>query len=343
MNDQPMDTSHAQPPQPAVSIIIPVYNLEQYLDATLESVERQTFADFEAIVVDDGSKDGTRAVACRHAERDPRIVVVHKENGGVARARETALERARGRYVTFLDGDDLFEPEMLQRLVDEIERSACDVVCCDYKRISSSYEAPVRAGRTGEMSGLEFLEALLCNEVWGGLWGKLYRRSLFDGTIRHYPLRLWQDSAVNIQLFSRNPRVRFIDYVGYGYVQRAGSSNHSRLDFDYCRLYCETVSAELRRRDAELAGRADYLATLSTLRVYLTYFCKSRNPWAGDSDLARNLRRDVARYRREVRRHYSAARLALLDLDRWHALRPLVKLSVTFLRWRKSLERRLSR
>ena len=301
-----------QPPQPAVSIIIPVYNLEQYLDATLESVERQTFTDFEAIVVDDGSKDGTRAVACRHAERDPRIVVVHKENGGVARARETALERARGRYVTFLDGDDLFEPEMLQRLVDEIERSACDVVCCDYKRISSSYEAPVRAGRTGEMSGLEFLEALLCNEVWGGLWGKLYRRSLFDGTIRHYPLRLWQDSAVNIQLFSRNPRVRFIDYVGYGYVQRAGSSNHSRLDFDYCRLYCETVSAELRRCDAELAGRADYLATL-------------------------------ARYRREVRRHYSAARLALLDLDRWHALRPLVKLSVTFLRWRKSLERRLSR
>ena len=274
---------------------------------------------------------------------NPDVMVVSPDVGGVARARETALERARGRYVTFLDGDDLFEPEMLQRLVDEIERSACDVVCCDYKRISSSYEAPVRAGRTGEMSGLEFLEALLCNEVWGGLWGKLYRRSLFDGTIRHYPLRLWQDSAVNIQLFSRNPRVRFIDYVGYGYVQRAGSSNHSRLDFDYCRLYCETVSAELRRRDAELAGRADYLATLSTLRVYLTYFCKSRNPWAGDSDLARNLRRDVARYRREVRRHYSAARLALLDLDRWHALRPLVVLIVTLLRWRKSLERRLSR
>ena len=148
---------------------------------------------------------------------------------------------------------------------------------------------------------------------------------------------------MNIQLFSRNPRVRFIDYVGYGYVQRAGSSNHSRLDFDYCRLYCETLSAELRRHDAELAGRADYFATLNTLRVYLTYICKSRSPWVGDSALACDLRRDVARFRREVRRHYSAVRLALLGLDRWHALRPLVVLIVTLLRWRKSLERRLSR
>ena len=343
MNDLPMDTPHMQPPQPAVSIIIPVYNLEQYLDATLESVERQTFTDFEAIVVDDGSKDGTRAVACRHAERDPRIVVVHKENGGVARARETALGRARGRYITFLDGDDLFEPEMLQRLVEEIERSACDIVCCDYKRISTSYEAPVRSGRTGEMSGMEFLEALLCNEVWGGLWGKLYRRALFGEGIRHYPLRLWQDAAVNIQIFCHNPRVCFIDYVGYGYVQRAGSSNHSRLDFDYCRLYCETLAAELRRHDAELAGRADYFATLNTLRVYLTYLCKSRSPWVGDSALACDLRRDVARFRQEVRRHYSAVRLALLTLDRRRALRPLVVLIVTLLRWRKSLERRLSR
>lgn len=331
------------PSAPAVSIVIPVYNLEPYLAPCLDSVRRQTFRDFEAIVVDDGSTDGSLAEIRRLTAGDDRFVVVPTKNQGVARARETALAKARGRYVCFLDGDDLFEPEMLQRLVEAIESSDCDIVCCDYKRISASYEAPVRSNRTGEISGLEFLEALLCNEVWGGLWAKLYRRSLFENDIRHYPLRLWQDSAVNIQIFCHNPRVRFIDYVGYGYVQRAGSSNHSRLDFDYCRHFCDTLAAELRRHDAELDGRADYFVTLSNLRVYLTYLSKSRSTWVGDSSLAHELRNAVKRYRPEVRRHYSAMRLSLLGLDRRKALRPLAVLIVTLLRWKKSLERRLNR
>ncbi len=107
--------------EPVVSIIVPVYNLEAYVDRCLESVAGQTFGRFEAIVVDDGSCDGSWATIQRHAAADARIVAVHKENQGVARARETALAHVRGRYVCFLDGDDWWEPDMLERMVAAIE------------------------------------------------------------------------------------------------------------------------------------------------------------------------------------------------------------------------------
>lgn len=93
--------------KPAVSVIIPVYNLENYLDTCLDSVGRQTYGDFEAIVVDDGSTDGSQAVARRHAERDARIVVVRTVNQGTARARETGIRHAQGDYIFIEVGDEI--------------------------------------------------------------------------------------------------------------------------------------------------------------------------------------------------------------------------------------------
>lgn len=101
-----MNESQSKLPSPEVSVIIPAYNLEGYLDTCLQSVLTQTLGNFEAIVVDDGSTDGTPGLLCRYAERDPRIIVVSTPNRGVARARETGIARARGKYIAFLDGDD---------------------------------------------------------------------------------------------------------------------------------------------------------------------------------------------------------------------------------------------
>lgn len=209
--------------KPAVSVIIPVYNLENYLDTCLDSVGRQTYGDFEAIVVDDGSTDGSQAVARRHAERDARIVVVRTVNQGTARARETGIRHAQGDYICFLDGDDVWDSRMLEKLVAAIgENGGYDIVCCDYKRICKTYEAPRREMRTSDMQGLDFLVASLYHAISVTVWGRLYRRALFEKELRHYPLRLGEDSLLNIQIGCQQPRVRFIDYVGYGYVQRGG-------------------------------------------------------------------------------------------------------------------------
>lgn len=329
--------------RPEVSVIIPVYNLENYLDACLETVEKQTFGNFEAIVVNDGSTDGTARVLDRHAARDKRIVAVHTPNQGVARARETGLLRAQGRYLCFLDGDDLWDERMLEVMTEAIGNDRYDMVCCNYKRISRAYEAPVRSRYCGEMKGLEFLEALLCNKIWGGLWGKIYRRELFGNGVRHHPLRLWQDVAVNVQIACSGPRVRFIDYVGYGYVQRSESSNHSRLDFDYCRLFCETVAGDIRRHEALLDGRTEYCIVLNDFRTYMMYFLKSRSRWVGDNPFAVSLRKRVSRHRPDLKPHFSPMRMWLLALDRYRMLRPCVIAASTMMRWRRSIQRRLSR
>ena len=309
--------------KPAVSVIIPVYNLENYLDTCLDSVGRQTYGDFEAIVVDDGSTDGSQAVARRHAERDARIVVISTVNQGAARARETGIRHAQGDYICFLDGDDVWDSRMLEKLVAAIgENGGYDIVCCDYKRICKTYEAPRREMRTSDMQGLDFLVASLYHAISVTVWGRLYRRALFEKELRHYPLRLGEDSLLNIQIGCQQPRVRFIDYVGYGYVQRGGSANRSPLDIGSCVKFSE--------------------ALLNKMRWYLVYLRKSHNPWAGGTEFARGINAEAGRYRAELGGFFSRCDRLLLRMDRRRWMRPGVLAVSTLMRWGKSLKRRLA-
>ena len=326
--------------RPEVSVIIPVHNLERYIDACLASVEAQTFGDFEAVVVDDGSTDGSLRLVRSRAERDARIVVVATPNRGVARARETGLAKARGRYVCFLDGDDRWEPDMLRELVAAI--GGYDIVCCDFKRVRASYEAPVRERRTEDLEGFGFLEATLSHTVSVCLWAKLYRRELFDAELRHYPLPLGEDELVNVQIGFRQPRVRFVDYVGYDYIQRAGSANRRSVDVDYCERFAEAVDSELARCPGLSAERIGFLRLVSRVRWYLVCIRKSRNPWTGDSDHARWIHRAAKGRGAALRRYYSRGDLLLLWLDR-RRLRPVAVLCATLQRWWNSLQRRMAR
>lgn len=175
------------------------------------------------------------------------------------------------------------------------------------------------------------------------LWGKLYRRELFDNGLNHYPLRLGQDTMINIQIACRLPRVHFIDYVGYDYVQRPSSSNHRNFDFEYCCLFCSIVERELQRHGESLRGHAEFYALLNKVRWYSVYVCKSRSPWVGNQAFVCDLRESAGRYRDELRAYYSRARMLLLELDRYRAMRPVVVMLTTGLHWRTSLRRRLAR
>lgn len=323
---------------PQVSVVIPVYDVEAWLDACLDSVEAQTFGDFEAIVVNDGSTDGSEAVALRHAARDSRIRVVSTPNAGVARARERALAESRGRWIAFLDGDDLWEPDMLERLL--AESRDYDIVCCDYKRICSAYEAPVRTVGREDLSGDGFLERMLSLSAPVSLWARLYRRELFEG-LCHYPMRQGQDLLLNIQVGRRRPRVHYVDYVGYGYVQRPGSSIRRKPDLAYCELFAARVREILCGGDRPAQDdRTDFLLTINALWWYLGYISRGSNAWAGDSPFAARIRAGVAAHRRELLRYYTPAQLRMVRMDRWRALRPAVVAAAVLHRWSESLRRR---
>lgn len=118
--------------EPKISIIVPVYNTEKYLRTCLDSIMAQTFTDFEAILVDDGSTDSSGIICDEYAAKDNRFVVVHKQNEGVAKARITAFENSKGELITFIDSDDYVAPEYIEKLSEPIIQKGFDMVSCDY-------------------------------------------------------------------------------------------------------------------------------------------------------------------------------------------------------------------
>ena len=123
---------------PKVSVIVPVYNVEPYLRRCLDSILAQTFTDFEAILVDDGSTDGSGAICDEYAAMDNRFMVVHQENKGVAKARLTAFEHSRGELITFIDADDYVSDNYIKHLYDGICKNGVDVSCCQVVNVQNS-------------------------------------------------------------------------------------------------------------------------------------------------------------------------------------------------------------
>lgn len=128
-----------------VSVIVPVFKVEAYLDECIGSIVEQTYSDLEIILIDDGSPDSCPQICDGWAEKDPRIVVVHRENGGVSRARNTGIEKANGRYVVFVDGDDFLEPRYIEYLYRALRDTGSDISECRYTRsaaLSDNTSAP---------------------------------------------------------------------------------------------------------------------------------------------------------------------------------------------------------
>lgn len=135
---------------PQISIIVPVYKTEKYLQRCVDSLLHQTFSDFEVLLVDDGSPDNCPAMCDEYAKKDSRIKVLHQKNGGVSSARNAGLEAAVGEYVTFVDSDDYVEPQMYEKMLSVAKKHDCDVVMCDcVKEFPGHHEAYTHDIRPG--------------------------------------------------------------------------------------------------------------------------------------------------------------------------------------------------
>lgn len=208
-----------------ITVIVPVYKVEAYLDRCVQSIVDQSYQKLEVILVDDGSPDKCPALCDAWAERDPRIRVIHKENGGLSDARNVGLATATGEYVSFIDSDDWIAPEMLERLVKALERDDSDIAACAVDMVWED-------GRPNEALTVRKDCVLDRNEAQRALlhetllkqpvWYKLYRREI----IRSIPFEVGkyhEDVFWSYQAIGNARRVSLIDYVGYFYSQRPGS------------------------------------------------------------------------------------------------------------------------
>lgn len=217
-----------------ISIIVPAYNIEAYLPRTLDSILAQTYHNIEVIIVNDGSKDGTAGVIDRYALLDPRVKAIHKENGGVTSARLRGVAEAKGDWIGFVDGDDLVEPQMYERLLDNALKHGADISHCGYQMVFPSrvdfYYNTGRLVLQDHNAGLrDLIEGRF---VEPGMVVKLYRRELFEGLAEKMDasIRINEDVLMNYWLFKGAEGAVFEDVCPYHYILRPGSAATSKLN-----------------------------------------------------------------------------------------------------------------
>ena len=216
-----------------VSIILPIYNVEKYVEKCVDSVRNQTYENIEIILVDDGSKDDSGKICDKLSAEDSRIKVVHKRNGGLASARNAGYEVASGKYLMYIDSDDCVKDDVVKRCVDAIERETSDVVIFGYEKISEegnvlevcSWDS--KSYSYDEM--IQYLYKAICEMSFGYAWNKLYRKSVLDKSevLGDAKVIDREDLVYNMELLRCWNKVTYIDYVGYEYLQRGTSLLHN--------------------------------------------------------------------------------------------------------------------
>ena len=215
--------------RPMVSIIVPIYNAEQYLRRCVDSILNQEYTDFELLLVNDGSTDASGDICEEYGDRDPRVIVIQKENTGVSDSRNRALDRARGKYLQFLDSDDWITPDATRLFVRAAEEYGCDMVISDFYRVVGERLSPKGdIEEEGVLTREEFAAHMMENPAdfyYGVLWNKLYRRDI----VEEHNLRMdtdinWcEDFMFNLE-YIRYAKVFYALHAPiYYYVKRKGS------------------------------------------------------------------------------------------------------------------------
>jgi len=210
---------------PLISVIVPVYKVEAYLDRCVSSIVNQSYRNLEIILVDDGSPDNCPAMCDAWAKKDSRIKVIHKENGGLSDARNAGMRVATGEYMSFIDSDDYIASEMYQLLFERMQTEGSDIAACGVEMVYEDGTANRKLTQDGKcvLSRAEAMEAVL-RESWlkQPVWYKLYKADLIQAVF--FPVgKYHEDIFWTYQAVARAEKVSVIDKPCYFYIQRSDS------------------------------------------------------------------------------------------------------------------------
>lgn len=267
---------------PKIDIIVPVYNAKKYLAKCIRSIQKQTFTNWRLILVDDGSTDGSTEICDRFAAGDSRIFVVHQENKGLIGARMTGIDNASSEFITFVDADDLVEPEMLQKLLESQAQYSADIVYCGYKTLSRrgwikrSYCK--EQGKVTLASGKEEAVCMASALTSVTLWGKLYHRSVFmkaqDILETIPPIFLGEDTMINAAVFGKaNTVVRILDEL-YDYRVGGGSTGSTEKTMHELAELYQWRKNYLLNANADNQYYKANLAQVLNIAIYYAHYSK---------------------------------------------------------------------
>lgn len=210
-----------------VTIIVPVYNVKEYLCRCVDSIIKQTYKDIDVVLVDDGSTDGSERICDELSVDDTRVRVIHKPNGGLSSARNAGIEAAHGEYIMFVDSDDWLHPRMVELLHDDMSQNDAEMAMCGFIKTSCCHEVCVSSNSVELIPPQEAIPRMLKGE-WISAWAKLYRRELWQ-SIRFPEGLNNEDYAILVQIFDLCTRMTYRADELYYYFMREGSICRSGL------------------------------------------------------------------------------------------------------------------
>ena len=206
-----------------VSVIVPVYNVEKYLDKCLTSLVNQTLKDIEIIVVNDGTKDNSQDIIDRYAKKYKNIIVIKKENGGLSSARNDGIEKATGEYIGFVDSDDYIEYDMYEKMYQKAKTNDYDVVVCDLKYIYDDREVDAFSNINNDLLTKEEVKTCFLN-IYPSVWNKIYKKELIKDNNILFKKGVWfEDVEFTYRLLPYINSIGVVKEKFYNYVQRDGA------------------------------------------------------------------------------------------------------------------------
>lgn len=236
-----------------VSVIIPVYKVEPFIQKCVDSVIKQTYKNLEIILVDDGSPDNCPAICDKYAGKDPRVKVVHKQNGGLSDARNFGIEASTGEYLTFIDSDDYVSKDFIEALINGLESCGADICATGFKKVfeDSPEETPQQDFEVKSFSGKDALKTFYkLNEMESRVpfdiiaCAKLYKRKTFD-TLRFPVGRLHEDEYLTPKLYYSAEVCAHVSGQRYFYLQREGSITQKKNKKNYIDI-CDMLAGRVR-------------------------------------------------------------------------------------------------
>lgn len=288
---------------PKISVIVPVYNVEEYLRKCVQSIIDQTYSNIEIILVDDGSKDGSGYICDEFAKQDRRVKVIHKPNGGVSSARNTGLAVAAGDWIGWVDSDDWIEPSMFATLLERA--TACDAdiaVCSRYECYKD--KCVCRGWSQEEIFNTEqaLLHLLQNDAMQNFLWDKLWKRSLFHGIV--FPEgKTYEDIAMMHRLFEKAKKIVCLPNATYHYRQRAGSivSDTSLGNRINHYVAAKQRYEEMEQRWPQFCNLLEAQCVASAVGVWCAY-------WKNPRNLRKAMRPEIKEMAEFAKTHCASAR-----------------------------------
>lgn len=302
-----------------ISIIVAVYNIEEYLPRCVDSILAQSYRRLEIILVDDGSSDKSGELCDTYAGKDSRIKVIHKKNGGLSDARNAGMDLAQGEYIGFVDGDDWIDADMYRAMYEACEQNEAQAAVCRYKQITRNGIIDASTGNSVLLSKTEALEIYVCGDerylIYNSVWSKLFARELVRDM--RFPVgKNSEDIMFTTKAFCHMERCVYLDTAYYNYVlDREGSimnvkAGERRIQNEIP-FWREQIAYIAEAGMPELSDKAAYHFYRRMLFYYIDFMDNKRT-----RSYAKEIIRQLREEKETIRRIYAAEYVAAGDKAR---------------------------